>query len=215
MSKVLIIVEGIADVIFLRDYIKFLKSNCVVKNENLKKNKYLLIEIDDIEIKILIGGGYTALNKLSSRIQEYIDSGYKVAVIQDADDITKENGTKANRMEYLDSVKEKSNIDFKTFLFPNHNDDGDLETLLLKIQDTIQYNLADKCYINYIECCSKISHQDYSDELSTDKSKVFNYFRTYYGMQSAKEENRMYEIKYWDFNHIALDELKKFLGEYL
>ena len=214
MSKVLIIVEGIADVIFLRDYIKFLKPNCIADDSQLKakKIKYLKLSIANKEIKILIGRGYTALSNLSQRINEHKDDGYKIVTIQDADDPEKENGGVSNRMKYLEQIKSDNKIDFDIFLFPNHKDDGDLETLLLRINNFTHYDISNNCYENYIKCCEQISEQNFSDELREDKSKVFNYFRTYYGMKSAKEENRCYENKYWDFNHQELSALKEFLG---
>jgi hypothetical protein len=210
ISKVLIIVEGIADVIFLRDYIKFLKNDYEIDNTNLKKNKILILQTDNKEIKILIGGGYTTIGKLSSRIKEHIDTRYKIIIIQDADNPNKENGGVINRMKYLNQVKSDNKIDFNTFLFPNDKDDGDLETLLLRITKE-PYNVADKCYENYIKCCEQISKKSFANELKDDKSKVFNYFRTYYGMKSAKEENRCYESKYWNFNDQELSSLEKFL----
>jgi hypothetical protein len=100
MSKTLIIVEGIADVIFLRDYIKFLKNDYIIDDTELKdkKTKYLKLSIDNKEIKILIGGGYTTIGKLSSRIKEHIDTEYKIVIIQDADNLNKANGGVINRI---------------------------------------------------------------------------------------------------------------------
>jgi len=218
MPKTLIIVEGIADVIFLRDYIKFLKNDYEIDDTKLKKDKILILQTDNKEIKILIGGGYTAINNLSNLIEEHIDDGYKIVTIQDADNPNKDkkNGGVTNRMKYLNKIKEDKKIDFDTFLFPNHKDDGDLETLLLKITKE-PYNISDECYENYIKCCEQISEQNFekeenfADELRKDKNKVFNYFRTYYGMKSAKEENRCYENKYWNFNDPELSSLEKFL----
>ncbi|MEA2028382.1 MAG: hypothetical protein U9N49_05355, partial [Campylobacterota bacterium] len=50
-----------------------------------------------------------------------------------------------------------------------------------------------------------------ASELAKDKSKIFNYFRAYYGIQSAKEVERVYEQDYWDFTSNALDELLIFM----
>jgi hypothetical protein len=55
MSKTLIIVEGIADAIFLRDYIKFLKADYIIDNIKLKRDKILILQTDNKEIKFLIG----------------------------------------------------------------------------------------------------------------------------------------------------------------
>lgn len=213
MSKNLIIVEGIADVVFLRDYIKFLKNWCDIDEKKLKKEKSIDIKIsENIEIKILMGGGYTAIGNLSNTIKTYADQGYKISIIQDADNPKKENGGVENRMKYLDDFKNEKGIDFSIFLFPNNKEDGDLETLLLRITNKSKYDTADGCYEKYIECTSKFSNQDFVDELRENKSKVFNYFRTYYGMDKAKEENRYYETDYWDFNHKDLEPLKDYIN---
>lgn len=212
MSKILIIVEGIADVVFLRDYIKFLKNGCSIDEKKLKKEKYIDIKIsENIQIKILMGGGYTAIGNLSSTIETYIDQGYKISIIQDADNPKKENGGVENRMKYLDDFKTEKGISFSIFLFPNNKDDGDLETLLLGITNKSKYDMADECYEKYIECTSNFSNKEFIDELREDKSKVFNYFRTYYGMDKAKEQNRYYEKDYWDFNNVKLNPLEKYL----
>ncbi len=213
MSKTLIIVEGIADVVFLRDYIKILKPNSIMDKSKLKDDKIFIISIDDREIRILIGGGYACINNLSPKIREFIDDNYNIVTIQDADNPNKDKkyGGVTKRMNYLDNIENKNKISFKTFLFPNHKDDGDLENLLLRIKNKTQYNLFNDCYENYINCTLKISRQEFADELREDKYKVFDYFRTYYGMMNAKEQNRYYEAKYWDFNHKELLPLKKFL----
>ncbi len=202
------------DIIFLRDYIKFLQKNCTINQEALSKNKYLEITVPEknIEIKILMGGGYTAIVNLSKNITSHIDVGYKVFVIQDADNQNKENGGVNNRIEYLNKFKTEKGIDFSIFLFPNNKDDGDLETLLLRIKNESKYNITHDCYIKYIECISKFSNQNFIHELKEDKNKVFNYISTYYGMDNAKEQNRCYEIDYWDLNHNELKPLKMFLN---
>lgn len=213
MSKILIIVEGIADVVFLRDYIKFLKSGCTIDEKELNKKKYIDINIsENIEIKILVGGGYTAIENLPPKIKEYTDQGYKISIIQDADNPKKENGGVENRIKYLEDIKNKKSINFSIFLFPNNKDDGDLETLLLRITNKTKYDIADECYEKYIECTSKFSNKEFDDELREDKSRVFNYFRTYYGMDKAKEQNRYYEKDYWDFNHKDLEPLKDYIN---
>ena len=203
-----------ADIIFLRDYIKFLQKDCTINQKSLSKNKYLEIKVPkkNIEIKILIGGGYTAIVNLSKTITSYIDEGYKVFVIQDADNQNKENGGVNNRIQYLNNLKTEKCIDFSIFLFPNNKDDGDLETLLLRIKNESKYKITDECYIKYIECISNFSNQIFIDELKEDKNKVFNYIRTYYGMDNAKEQNRCYETDYWDLNHNELKPLKMFLN---
>jgi len=211
MSKYLIVVEGKADIVFLRDYLMFLYSNLnIIKNFTKKNRKEIVFKSDSIEIKILVAGGYTKIkeNKILTSIKEHIDYEYKILIIQDADNPDKDNGGVQNRMEYLDKIKD---IKFETFLFPNHKDDGDLETLLLRIIDRLKYDSFLSCYKNYVTCIKEITQKDFITELLEDKNRVFSYFSAYYGMENSKEENREYIEDYWDLKSNALKALEKFI----
>lgn len=214
MLKYLIIVEGKTDIIFLKDYLMFLDTTLeITKKLDRNNKKEIVLKSKSTEIKILIAGGYTAIKeeKLSTKILEYIDSEYKILVIQDADCETKADGGVQNRMKYLDEVQKDRNIKFETFLFPNNKDDGDLEILLLQIKNTTQYDNFFECYDKYIKCIIESTNKNFISELRENKNKVFNYFSTYYGMENSKEENRVYDEKYWDLNNKTLDPLKTFM----
>jgi len=209
MQKYLIIVEGKADIVFLKYYLMSLYSDLKITKEFSKKNKKeIILTSNSIEIKILIAGGYTAIKekKILKSIEEHIDFEYKVLIIQDADNPTKENGGVKARMEYLNKI----DIEFKTFLFPNHKDDGDLETLFLQIKKDEKYDKFFECYNQYINCIKTNTELDFINELLEDKNRVFSYFSAYYGMERAKEENREYIHVYWDFDNNALIPLKDF-----
>jgi hypothetical protein len=207
-KKYLIVVEGKTDIIFLKDYLIHLNNSLYVTKNLDKKNKQeIILKSEDIEIKILVAGGYTVIkeDKFLQSLRTYKDDEYIILLVQDADNPNKENGGVKNRIKYLDN----SSIDFNTFLFPNNEDDGDLETLLLRIKKNEKYDISHGCYQSYINCTKEINPQ-WSAELEEDKSLVFNYFRTYYGMENSKEENRRYEVNYWDFESEALNPLKIF-----
>ncbi|MEA1955811.1 MAG: DUF3226 domain-containing protein [Campylobacterota bacterium] len=210
MSKYLIIVEGKADIIFIKDYLMFIyKHFKIIKELNKKNKKEIVIQSTNIEIKILIAGGYTVIkeNKFIKSMEEHKDSEYKILIIQDADNPKKDDGGVENRMKYLNDTS----IEFKTFLFPNNKDDGDLETLLLQIKNNNKYNSFFECYSEYVKCIKTNTKLDYIDELLEDKNKVFSYFTSYYGMDKAKEENREYTLEYWNFNSDSLKPLKIFI----
>ncbi len=210
MQKYLIIVEGKADIIFIKDYLIFLYSNLkIIKKLSKKNKKEIILESNSIKIKILIAGGYTMIkeDRFITSIKEYISDEYKIILIQDADDPTKDDGGVENRMEYLNKI----NIEFKTFLFPNNKSNGDLETLLLQIKNSDKYDKFFKCYEEYINCIKSNTKVDFIDELQEDKNKVFSYFTSYYGMENAKEENREYLQEYFDFTSDKIKPLKEFL----
>ncbi|MBN2824968.1 MAG: hypothetical protein JXQ76_06585, partial [Campylobacterales bacterium] len=216
LKKYLILVEGVADMIFFRDYLTFLDSKLKIKIEKI--NKELILESDDKKITLRIIDGYTKVDKNQEIIRAYnkenaINEGSAIVIlVQDADNPLKDkkNGGVINRMKYLNAVQKNSSIQFETFLFPNHNDDGDLETLLLQIAKGDKYNPANDCYSPFVKCLGSISNS-VASELAKDKNRIFNYFRAYYGIDSAKEINRVYEEEYWDFSNDALDELLKFM----
>jgi len=204
MLKYLIIVEGIADIIFLRDYLIFLNSNLKIITKKITSQ--LILKSKNITIKIIKSNSYNAIPALKTKINDDIAQKYKVLIIQDTDDITKDDGGIKNRIEYLDKIQKSMEVKFEIFLFPNHKDDGDLETLLLKIADF-------KNYDTYMECLHKFIKKEHLDEMIEDKDRIFNYIRMYYGKQDAKERNREYITEYWDLKSDALKPLKKFIEE--
>lgn len=211
MRKFLIFVEGKADVSFIRDFIIFHIKGLKFEIEKRKK-KVIANSVNgkNFIVKIIEGGGYTVVKDAKSLFESNIKKGYEILVIQDADNPQKQDGGVLNRMRYLNNVKKESGISFKTFLFPNDIDDGDLETLLLKIVNEKQFDKYFDCHNKYADC-SKVIAPEYSKELIEDKNVVFNYFRTYYGMKNAKEENRVFNGEYWNFTSKELEPLKLFL----
>jgi len=220
MRKYLIIVEGRADVVFLRDYLQFLDNNLIFKNKIDKKTNKKeiksenIFESEDIKIKIFVAGSYSGIESIKKKIMPLVDPivGYKLIVIQDADNPdTKRDGGKKLRLKYLDiHVRKKLNIEFETFLFPNNEDNGDLETLLLQCTNKKNYNDFCECNKGYKKNIDLIA-PDFSYELYEDKYKVFHYFRTFYGSENAKEVNRVYEEEYWDFNSDKLKSFRDFI----
>lgn len=210
MRKFLILVEGKADATFLRDYLRFLSSDFDILTE---ENKVKELSNENIFIKIIVTGGKNISAAEKIKMAEYTDSAYKVILIQDADSPEKDpkEGGKFLREKYFAEVKKELQIDFKTFLFPNDNSDGNLESLLLKIINKEKFIKSLDCYKSYAECSKEISIIG-SEGLLEDKRVIFNYFRTYYGMERAREEKRTFEKIDWDFTNEYLDPLKEFIN---
>lgn len=205
-QKFFILVEGTADIVFLKDYLISLNNSFEI--DKLKGNELELLS-ENRKITIQATNGYTQINNRKTTIDKRVDAGYKILVIQDADDPTKNHGGKTNRLAYLEQIKSTLSITFETFLFPNNQDDGDLETLLLIIKNEKQFMIADTCYNNF----HKEEYNNggkFAHELLETKNRVYNYFRTYYGIENAKEINRKFEKTHWDFNHSYLKPLKDF-----
>ncbi len=219
MSKILLIVEGIADVIFFRDYLCFFQNDLCLLNDSLtnKKNQFICLKSNSFEIKVLISGGYHRIVDKKTTIEEHVDFGYKILVIQDADNNKKD--TKAGgldlRLKYLEKIKNEHNIDFEIFLFPNHQDDGDLETLLLRITQNDKYNPFDNCHTGYINCLEKILKIQTIKDFRKEKNYIYTYLSLYEGHHVAKERDREYVPEYWDFDSTALMPLKSFFEKHL
>ncbi len=211
MEKYYILVEGKADVTFIRDYLQFLYEDLeLLKEKSKNKSKEKELKNETTHIKIEAVGGYTTIKKhLKSKLEELKDFNYKIFVIQDADNPQKQDGGVIDRMKYLEKIKNDLNIDFKIFLFPDNKNDGDLETLLLKIVKEEKFNQTLDCYKKYAECANNID-SSWTKEFLENKNVVYNYFRIYKGMTGAKEENRKFSSDYWDFNNEALKPLKAF-----
>lgn len=210
MAKYIILAEGKSDIVFIRDYLLFNYDILEIAKDD-KKEK--ILKYNDTLIKIVAVGGYTVITKhLNTKFQEIKDSDYKILIIQDADSVSFENGGIDKRTEYLDKIKKELEIEFETFLFPNNEDEGDLETLLLQIVNLEKFSRSINCYEKYAKCCEAISEKKYSEELLQSKSLVYNYFRTYNGMEKAKEENRKFHSVYWNFSNEALRPFNLFIN---
>ncbi len=216
MEKYLIIVEGKADAVFIRDYIYFLFKDLKIYDNKgaFDRGKPNTIATEP-EIKILNAGGFQNIKNYKTQLISAFSKDYKLIVIYDTDDETKDYGGVKERSKYLENIKKEFTIDFEYFFFPNHKDNGDLETLLLKIIIEEKLLKTIDCQKKYVYCSNKISNNELSNELLDKKSLVFNYFRTFFGMGMAKEENRIFTSEYWDFKNSELDTLNAFLKNFI
>ncbi|MBH0296072.1 hypothetical protein C2R52_06610 [Helicobacter pylori] len=129
-KEILIFVEGPSDKVFLEVYLYFL---------------------EDLPIKNFKVQNIKGKDNLSKRLLE-IEKYDKTLIIFDAD-----KDYESNKKEILKVVsKTKQTIsEEQIFLFPNNRDDGDLETLLLKIAKHDEFL---KCFEGYLECIKSKEH---------------------------------------------------------
>lgn len=150
-SNILILTEGEADITFLRDYFLFHNPKLEQKEQKKRNTKELILSDDIQKIKIKAIGGYTKVENEKTEMEAHSDQDFKIIVIQDCDNPNKNHGGLEARMKYLDEICQKIQFHFNTFLFPNNNENGDLETLLLKIVNTTKFNSPNECYMNFID----------------------------------------------------------------
>jgi hypothetical protein len=235
VKKFLIVVEGIADAVFIKSVLfflferneKFSQATALPKKKQKDAEKEIDRKIKNEEIafldvfvspkiKIAILGGCTKIKKFSSDLIEYHQNGFNILMIQDADAESKDFGTLNRRMNYLEEQKQSLNLEFDTFLFPNHQDDGDLETLLLQIVHQEKFADFSKCYNSYVSCVKNFCEEkDTEKELLENKNQIFSFVASYQGRAMAAEGVRNYNTELWDLENKALMPLKSFLQKHL
>ncbi|GAA7179527.1 DUF3226 domain-containing protein [Helicobacter pylori] len=147
-KETLIFVEGPSDRLFLGVYLFYLYFQEKFPIKNFK--------VQNVDGK----------NNLSKRLLE-IEKYDKTLIIFDAD-----KNYESNKKEILKVVsKTKQTIsEEQIFLFPNNQDDGDLETLLLKIANHKEFI---NCFGSYLDCIKKKEH--YKPIKNIRKSKWYAY----------------------------------------
>ncbi|QEE96310.1 hypothetical protein D2C90_08200 [Helicobacter pylori] len=161
-KEILIFVEGPSDKVFLEVYLYFLE-DLPIKNFKVK----------DVKGK----------DNLSKRLLE-IEKYDKTLIVFDADNY------KSNKKEILTVVsKTKQTIsEEQIFLFPNNQDDGDLETLLLEIAKHDEFL---KCFEGYLECIKSKEH--YKPIKNIRKNMLYAYLELF-------ELEKFFQYK-WDTNN--------------
>ncbi|ADN79513.1 DUF3226 domain-containing protein [Helicobacter pylori] len=198
-KEILIFVGGPSDKVFLEVYLYFL---------------------EDLPIKNFKVQNIKGKDNLSKRLLE-IEKYDKTLIIFDADNY------KSNKKEILTVVsKTKQTIsEEQIFLFPNNQDDGDLETLLLKIAKHDEFL---KCFEGYLECIKSKEH--YKPIKNIRKNMLYAYLEAL-GLENLTKTNidvfdskgkikEKYKEEYEklkevvDFNSNSLIPLKDFLGQF-
>ncbi len=210
-KKTLIYTEGKSDRNFLGWYLNFLKC----------KDHFDIFDIEG-KNKLILGDFPEKIKKiLKNEHQTY----KQVCIIFDAD--RKESQEKDagfdNKLGHIRKQLKEKRIDFpreQIFLFPNNQDDGDLETLLLKIAKHDEFL---KCFEGYLECIKSKEH--YKPIKNIRKSKWYAYLEAF-GLENLTkidifdneskiknkhEENYRRLKEMIDFNSESLIPLKDFL----
>ncbi len=165
-KETLIFVEGPSDRLFLGVYLFYLYFQEKFPIKNFK--------VQNVDGK----------NNLSKRLLE-IEKYDKTLIIFDAD-----KNYESNKKEILKVVsKTKQTIsEEQIFLFPNNQDDGDLETLLLKIANHKEFI---NCFESYLDCIKKKEH--YKPIKDIRKNMLYAYLEAF-------ELQKFFQYK-WDTNN--------------
>ncbi|RKV57505.1 hypothetical protein EC543_02440 [Helicobacter pylori] len=216
-KEILIFVEGSSDRFFLEIYLLYLYFQEKFPIKNFK--------VQNVDGK----------DNLSKRLLE-IEKYDKTLIIFDAD-----KDYESNKKEILKIVSESKQTisEEQIFLFPNNQDDGDLETLLLEIAKHKEFI---NCFEGYLDCIKKTEHCKPIKNIR--KNKLYAYLEVFglekffqYTWDTKKKNNKKkliiddkdgdeIEIKdqykgdyeklkeVIDFNSNSLIPLKDFLGQF-
>ncbi|QJW29163.1 DUF3226 domain-containing protein [Helicobacter pylori] len=195
-KEILIFVEGPSDKVFLEAYLYFL---------------------EDIPIKNFKVKDVTGKDNLSKRLLE-IEKYDKTLIIFDAD-----KDYESNKKEILSKTQQKITEE-QIFLFPNNQDDGDLETLLLKIAKHEEFI---NCFESHLDCIKKQEH--YKPIKNIRKSKWYVYLEAL-GLEDLYTKKNIFDTEgkvkdqykgdyeklkeVIDFNSKSLVPLKNFLERF-
>ncbi|MFA8025909.1 DUF3226 domain-containing protein [Helicobacter pylori] len=179
-KKILIYTEGKSDRNFLGRYLNFLKC----------EDRF---DIFDIEGKDkLISGEF--LEKIDKILKNKHQTYKQVCIIFDADKKESQESDAGfnNKLEHIcEKLKEKG-IDFpreQIFLFPNNQDDGDLEDLLLEIAKHKEFI---NCFESYLDCIKKKEH--YKPIKNIRKSKWYAYLEAL-GLENLYTKKNIFDTE--------------------
>jgi len=133
--------------------------------------------------------GWTNIVNVANRFLENTDKGGINIVIFDADeDIEK-------RRADLLTLKDTHGIEFELFLFPNNNNIGCFENLLLEIINP-HYSKLLKCFDYYCNC---ILEFHFNTPMPPIKAKLFAFLEA--TKQDPKKTNFL-NTEYWNLDHL-------------
>ncbi len=183
MKKINFFVEGINDKMFLESIV-------------------VLSKIDNHQIEITSIGGWEKLHLSENALEYNKDLGYKNIIFFDAD-----NDSTSRRREIIAKLKNPKLID-DVFLFPDNQNPGNLETLLLNIINP-KYSSINNCYDTYKSCLEGLCFENgYLD----DKIKIYTFLALL--NKKPKEKDRDYmDSDAWDLEHSLILNLIKYLIE--
>lgn len=153
-----------------------------------------------------------------NQILQAIEDGDGVIVLLDADTKAKGYGFAARKKE-VDDKMTAIGICFPLFLYPNNEDDGDIETLMEQLARKDIHQIWWDCFEDYEKCIgsAKDENGDTYYNLPNRKAKL----HTYINSQQLKSKERSKlgsgnwlfdNNNYWDISRQEIQPLIEFLG---
>lgn len=148
-----------------------------------------------VDYEVIGIGGKDSLENSVFPFMENTLAGGKNVLLFDAD--TKDNaGGYSTRSTELLAEKERLALDFQLFLWPNNRDDGDFESLLMKMINPSHQCLLD-CFAGFEMCIRGNDPKKEIYRTPDRKSAIYTYIHTFIKSQS---EEKMMKSGVWFFN---------------
>lgn len=157
---------------------------------------HILPGITEDDYKIISVGGKDKLRMYDNEMKQNTDNGETNLVIFDCDEQSCGGGIK-NRNENFDSIKKELSIDFAFFLFPNNNDEGCFEDLLLNIINPEHSGLID-CFNGYEMCIGSKDPEGEKYKTPNKKAKIYAYITSF---KCSRKQNESIKNGNWEFNN--------------
>jgi len=144
--------------------------------------------------------------------------GDQVLILIDADTVAKGYGFTKRKAE-IDNDMQILKISYPYFIYPNNQDDGDVEILMESTARRDLHPIFFDCFEDYEKCVSGVKDESGQPLYNTPNLK--GKLHTYMNAQklSGKQRRRLgsgdwlfSNTNYWDLNSVALQPLKDFLA---
>ena len=148
-----------------------------------------------VDYEVIGIGGKDSLGNSVFPFRDNSLNGGKNVLLFDAD--TKDNaGGYSVRATELLAEKNRMSLDFELFLWPNNSDDGDFESLLMKMINPNHQCLLD-CFTGFEMCIRGNDPKEEIYRTPDRKSAIYTYIHTFIKSQS---EEKMMKSGVWFFN---------------
>lgn len=168
---------------------------------------------------ICIGGIGNLFNETNkNQISQAQEVGEQALILIDADTIAKGHGF-AKRKAEIDNDMQTLKLSVPYFIYPNNNDDGDVETLMESAARRDLHQVFFDCFEDYEKCVSGVKDKYGQPLYNTPNLK--GKLHTYMNAQKLSNKSRRKlgtgnwlfdNTNYWDLNAVTLQPLKDFLA---
>ena len=197
------------------------------KNKNTVESHFLQAIIDlflpekEVEFIYMNGIGNLFSETILNQISLAKENNEQVLVLADADTISKGYGY-AKRQKEIEIGMQRYGIQFSYFLYPNNQDDGDIEILIESAARHDLHSVFFDCFHDYEKCVSGAKDANGNPLYNTPnlKGKLHTYISSQQLTKKQRDKlgsgNWLFDNKnYWYLDIETLQPLKNFLNNNL